>query len=207
MKMSDKKSNKKSDNKSDKKILEKEVVNFFYKKEECRSLSNFWECDIIIVDKDGNERKYESGENCFHGEKYVRIGELCENEDRKNKLLEYGKKFIKMEDRKLSGVEGKRMGGKKGFKLNDEELELWSRISIIVQNEICKYKIENYEEVRMDLFKTKGKVLIHPAMRCSEDKLKYKIWEGKGVVVDGKVEILGRNMLGNIWMAFREELL
>jgi predicted NAD-dependent protein-ADP-ribosyltransferase YbiA (DUF1768 family) len=99
------------------------------------------------------------------------------------------------------------MGGKKGLRLSDEELSIWSELSIKVQEEICIYKILNYEEVKMDLIKTKGKVLVHPALRCSEEKLKNRLWEGKGIVVDGKVEILGRNMLGNIWMSKREEMM
>jgi 5'-3' exonuclease len=38
----------------------------------------------------------------------------------------------------------------------------------------------NYEEVRNDLCKSKGMILIHPAMRCSEEKVKSILWEGKG---------------------------
>jgi hypothetical protein len=33
-----------------------------------------------------------------------------------------------------------------------------------------------------------------------------RLWEGKGVVVDGKVVVLGKNMLGNLWMSLREEV-
>jgi hypothetical protein len=31
------------------------------------------------------------------------------------------------------------------------------------------------------------------------------VWEGKGVVVDGEVVVIGRNVLGNIWMGIRGE--
>jgi hypothetical protein len=67
------------------------------------------------------------------------------------------------------------------FILNKDELELWYDESIGVQNEICKYKykFDNYEEVRNDLSKSKDKILIHPAMRCSEDKIKNRLWEGR----------------------------
>ena len=68
---------------SDKKILTAGVMNFFFKKEECRSLSNFWECDVRIVDTNGDVREYESGECCFHGEKFIRVGLLCADENRK----------------------------------------------------------------------------------------------------------------------------
>jgi predicted NAD-dependent protein-ADP-ribosyltransferase YbiA (DUF1768 family) len=186
---------------SDKKVLMKGVMNFFFKKEEGKCLSNFWECVVRI--EDGDEvREYNSGESCFHGEKFVRIGKMCEDEKRKRDLLEYGSRFLRGVCEKDGGVV-KKMGRK--FLLSKEELELWYRLSVDVQIEICKYKYENYEEVREELVKSKGKVLVHPAMRCSEEKVKTRLWEGKGVVVDGKIEVLGRNMLGNLWMNLRDE--
>jgi predicted NAD-dependent protein-ADP-ribosyltransferase YbiA (DUF1768 family) len=190
--------------KSDKKILENGVINFFDKKVEYRSLSNFCEIGVVIVDNNSGEmRAYESGEHCFHGEKYIRLGNLSENETRKSMLLEYGKKFAAPCIYK-KGSEVKKLGGKKGLLLNDDELELWSRVSMAVQIEICRYKWDHSEEVRSDLVKSKGKMLVHPAMRCSEENLKKKFWEGKGVVVDGEIVILGKNRLGNLWMQLRD---
>ena len=90
------------------------------------------------------------------------------------------------------------------FILSKEELELWYRLSIDVQIDICNYKYDNYEEVKEELVKSKGKVLIHPAMRCSEEKVKTRLWEGKGIVVDKKIEVIGKNMLGNLWMKLRD---
>ena len=101
---------------SDKKILEKGVINFFYKKEEYRSLSNFYETDIVIMDGD-ERREYESGEHCFHGEKYTRLGVMCTNENRKNVLLEYGKKFLKGVCIYNKGSEVKKLGGTMGVKM------------------------------------------------------------------------------------------
>jgi hypothetical protein len=54
--------------------------------------------------------------------------------------------------------------------------------------------------------KSRGRVLIHPAMRCSEEKVRTRLWEGKGVVVDSKIVVIGRNMLGNLWMEWREKI-
>lgn len=186
---------------SDKKILDKGVMNFFFKKEEGRCLSNFW--DSIIVIQDGNEiRNYDSGESCFHGEKFIRVGKLCKDENRKRLLLNYGSQFLRGLCDK-NGVVIKKMGRK--FILDKDELDLWNVLSIEVQKEICKYKYENYEEVRNELEKSKGKILIHPAMRCGEEKVRSKFWEGKGIVVDGKIEVIGMNMLGNLWMKMRDE--
>jgi len=72
-----------------------------------------------------------------------------------------------------------------------------------VQKEICEYKFRLYEEVRNDLLKSENKLLIHPAMRCSEEKLETRIWEGKGVVRDGKLSVIGGNELGNLWAKLR----
>jgi hypothetical protein len=185
---------------SDKKLLTHGVMNFFFKKEECRSLSNFWEC-IIVINDDDKVREYNSGECCFHGEKFIRLGKFCEDENRKKVLIEYGSKFLRGVCEK-DGAVVKKMGRK--LILDKDELELWNILSIDVQIYICKYKYENYEEVRDDLMKSKGKILIHPAMRCSEEKVKSKLWEGKGVVVDGKIEVIGMNMLGNLWMKIRD---
>jgi predicted NAD-dependent protein-ADP-ribosyltransferase YbiA (DUF1768 family) len=189
---------------SDKKILEGGVINFFNAKTEYRSLSNFWENDVIIVDN-GEIREYESGEHCFHGEKYIRLGKFSNNKTRKNALLEYGKKFIKPCIYK-KGAEVKKLGGTKGLLLNNDELELWNNESMAVQKEICRYKWEHVEEVRSDLVKSKGKLLVHPAMRCSEEKIKKKFWEGKGVIMNDEIVILGKNQLGNLWMELRDKV-
>jgi predicted NAD-dependent protein-ADP-ribosyltransferase YbiA (DUF1768 family) len=186
-------------NKTEKQMLADGVINFFSSKKEYLSLSNFWENDVTV---DG--RTYESGEHCFHGEKYIRLSEECKD-DRQKQLLDYGQTFMKPSAYK-TGAMVKKMGGKKGLLLNPNELKLWATISVEVQEKICKWKIDHYEEVRNDLQKSGDKLLVHPAMRCSEEKLGERIWEGKGVVRDGKVVVLGKNMLGNIWMKCREEM-
>ena len=188
---------------NEKKILSDNVINFFGKKEEYRSLSNFWTCDVSIINCFGHVFfSYESGEHCFHGEKYRRIGNFCKNEDRKRKLLEYATKFMKPSPYK-TGNEAKKMGGKKGLLLTNDELKLWNSLSVDVQREICDWKFDNYEEVRNDLVKSGTKILVHPALRCSEAKLKDRFWEGKAVVKNGQVEVLGSNLLGKLWMELR----
>lgn len=162
----------------DKKLLADGIINFFYKKAEYKSLSNFWKCTIIIIDE-CNVRKYDSGESCFHGEKFIRVGKLSKDKNRKEKLLDYGKTFLKDVCEKDGNIV-KKMG--RQFILNNDELQLWLNLSIRVQIEICKYKFENYEEVKNDLCKSNSKILIHPAMRNSEDKVKSRLWEGKAIM-------------------------
>jgi len=181
-------------------------INFYSGKKEYRSLSNFWEHDVSITDGD-SIRIYESGEHCFHGEKYTRLGQVCcQDESRKAKLLEYGKTFLKPSLYK-TGASAKKAGGKKGLLLSHEELELWYKIGVEVQTEICKWKFDKYEEVRADLMKSGDKILIHPALRCKEELVKYRIWEGKMVYMeDGSAEVIGENRLGKLWMELRQNL-
>ena len=163
------------------------AINFFSGKKEFRSLSNFWENDVII---DG--RVYQSGEHAFHGEKFFRIGSSQE-------MIDYAKNFLKPS---YTPALAKKMGGKKGFKLNEDELRNWSLISIEVQKEISKFKFDNYEEVRVDLLKSGTKLLIHPALRCRYPE--NCIWEGKALVNDGVITVVGKNLLGKIWMELRD---
>ena len=103
-----------------------------------------------------------------------------------------------------TGAAAKKAGGKRGLLLSHDELELWSHVSVDVQTEICKWKFDNYEEVRLDLLKSGNKILIHPALRCKEKLVKYRIWEGKMVSRDdGSAEAIGENRLGKLWMFLR----
>jgi predicted NAD-dependent protein-ADP-ribosyltransferase YbiA (DUF1768 family) len=177
-----------------------DIMTFFSSKKEYRSLSNFYKKEIVIQE----ERLYESGEHCFHGEKYIRLGLICEKEDRKKILMDYGLTFCNPSSYK-TGAMAKKMGGKKGLLLSSEELEKWDTLRLGVQEEICIYKLKTDEIVRQDIIKSGNKILIHPALRCSEEKVEKKcFWEGRAVLKDGKLVILGKNMLGTIWMSLRK---
>lgn len=175
------------------------MITFFNKKKEYRCLSNFWEGKVSIDNID-----YLSGELCFHGEKYRRLGLNSKDDNRKKILLDYSKRFCVDGDIKTSEEAKKKGGkGKNGLKLEIEELKLWNILSVEVQFEICRYKLENYEEVKEHLKKSGISILIHPALRCSDEKMKDKIWEGRMVEKNGEMVILGGNKLGNIWMKLR----
>ena len=157
-----------------------EFINFFGKKKDYRSFSNFWEGDIKIK---GN-RLYESGEHGYHGEKYFRLGNLCEDEERKQKMIEHSEGFLKPSIYKTCS-EAKKMGGKRGFGLTGDEQQHWFIIGLEMKKAKLLWKHKNYQEVRADL-------------------LKNKLEEVRRVVRDGELVILGKNMLGNIWMEIRE---
>lgn len=158
-----------------------DYIYFFSGKKAFRSLSNFWENEVVIDD-----RIYQSGEHAFHGEKLFRLGHT-----------KYANKFTKPSS--YTPHMAKQKGGENGLRLNDQELAQWANISIDVQKEICKYKLR-YEEVKEDLINSKGKLLIHQALSCRNTE--NCIWEGR--YVDGNV--VGKNLLGNIWMELRDNL-
>ena len=181
-------------------LLQSSAVNFFSGRDAFRSLSNFWECVVVL---DG--REYESGEHAFHGEKYTRTGERAEDPARRRVLLEHGRTFLRP-SQYTTGAVAKRMGGKRGLELSDAELQTWGALSLDVQFAICQWKASRYETVRDDLQRSEGKILVHPALRCSEAKLASRIWEGRAVVQDGRVVVLGRNTLGRMWMQIRDDM-
>lgn len=183
--------------------VDRDVVTFFDKKKEYRSLSNFWENPVVLY-ANGDQKRYNSGEAAFHGEKYGRLS-WESPEDRQKELANYSKKFeIGGEFGDLKGIELKRRGGKNGLKLFENELILWNQIAYEVQKEICKYKHETYQEVRKDLKKSGIKILVHPAARVSNENIKKRCWEGRVITnKQGNLEIIGKNWLGEIWMQLR----
>lgn len=181
-----------------------DVVKFFSRSKECRSLSNFWEKDVVIV---ANEitLAYESGEHCFQGEKFRRLAELCVNATRKEMMCQYAAKFLKPSG--LTLAQSKSLGTKRKFPLSaDEMANFMGGMAILMQEEICQYKIENYEEVRNDLLESGEKLLIHPALRCSDKATENKFWEGRLVERDGIKVMIGGNTLGAIWMKVRSRI-
>lgn len=175
-----------------------ESINFYSGKEAFRSLSNFWEYPVIIDD-----RQYETGEHCFHGEKYYRLGQLSNDSVRANVLTNYSKHF-QCPSRFNTPKIAKQKGGKKGLLLDMDELNQWTKLSIDVQQDICKYKFDKYQEVRQDLIKSNNKMLIHPALRKSDEYVRQNsIWEGR---YTSNGSVLGQNKLGNIWMDLRVNL-
>ena len=179
-----------------------EHICFFYRKKQFQSLSNFSPHSVTIDDS----RKYLTGEHCFHGEKYYLIGNNTTDIVRKTKLLNHAKKFVEPSNYDTA-AKAKRAGGKSGLALTEDELEFWDTINEEVQRKISQWKVDNHPEVRQDLLDTQDKILIHPAMRCSLEKLKYRKWEGRMLEEPGKKnKVVGGNKLGQIWMEIRDAI-
>lgn len=181
-----------------------EPIYFYARKQKFQSLSNFSPHPIQIIDNH-QTRKYQTGEHCFHGEKYILVSQNISHSDRKEELRVYAQKF--QEPSNLdSPILAKRAGGKKGLALTAQELKIWDSLNVELQRKICLYKLENYPDIKEELRSTQDKVLIHPALRVSKDKVKHRKWEGRLVEEDGNKKIIGANVLGNIWMELRSQL-
>ena len=183
-------------------IMSSEYICFFFRKKQFQSLSNFSPHSVTIDDS----RKYLTGEHAFHGEKYFLLSQNCTDSQRKNKLLSHSKKFVEPSSYDTA-AKAKKAGGKSGLALTKDELSVWDTLNEEVQRKISKFKVEQYPEVKKDLLDTENKILIHPAMRCSLEKLKDRKWEGRMITENGKNKVAGGNKLGQIWMDIRTSLL
>jgi len=187
-------------------LLKDRVATFVFKKEEFRSLSNFWPCLVSIVDGE-QVYQYSSGEHAFHGEKYRRLAKHSKDAARQTELNDYSKQFLRCNDGGMSALDAKRKGGKGGLRLTEPELKLWDKVSLDVQREISTWKVNTIPIVRQDLLNTGTRILVHSAMRTSEKDMVKKFWEGKAIVNEhGEIVVLGGNWLGKIWMEVRDKL-
>lgn len=188
---------------TDDQLIKDHVATFVFKKIEFQSLSNFWPCQVIIIDGE-NVFQYNCGETAFHGEKYRRLGKEANDAKRSKELLDYSVQF---KTPTMTAVQAKKKGGKSGLALSTNEMECWSKLSLDVQREISNWKANNIPQVRLDLLNTGNRILVHSAMRTSEKDLPKKIWEGKATVNEkGDIVVLGGNWLGKIWMEVRDRI-
>ena len=167
---------------------------FFSSKREGGELSNFWVGEIVL-----GGLVFPSGEHAFHGMKYHIMSQAAKDPLRKDALDTYSRLFLSPN---ISPSEAKK-AGKSSLVLYKEELDAWDQQSIAVQREICFQKYQRYPEIREILKNTGDKILIHPSL-CSDKQIANRLWEGRAKVINGKIEILGENMLGKIWMELRD---
>jgi len=173
-----------------------EVETFFSGKKILNSLSNFAPYPVQLFDIN-----YMCGENAFHAAKFIIVAEHIKESklERAEQMRNFAQQFSAPD---LKPNEAKRLG-RKGFILAQLELDIWSQKCLDIQREISMYKMNHYAKVRDDLISSKNKVLVHTAMRCNEEKAKFCFWEGKAIIKDGQLIILGQNHLGKIWMECR----
>jgi predicted NAD-dependent protein-ADP-ribosyltransferase YbiA (DUF1768 family) len=171
------------------------VETFFSKKRAFQSLSNFAQLDC-----EWEQVTYPTGESAFHAAKFITIAKHIDDKKRALELTEFAAVFS---DPHLLPKDAKKMG-KTGLRLTQDELDIWHVNCVVEQNAICESKYFKHQQVRDDIMITKNKTLVHTATRCSEEKVVNCFWEGKAVIRDGGVVILGSNWLGRVWMNIRE---
>lgn len=171
-------------------------IKFFSKSkdERVRVLSNFAELDVVLGDK-----HYKSGEHAFQSEKYICAAGLARgDEERKEKLKNHVKKIEACPLAELA----KQLGSKsKGMKMTEAECKEWNKSSIYIQFKICESKLKRHECVRELLrdHHTYGMVDgAEPVLFLhQENRGKAPYWGGR---IDKKTgELIGKNMLGEIW--------
>ena len=183
--------------------MDNKVFTFFARKKDGVEISNMFICKVVV---DG--RTYKSGEAAYHGMKFITIAENIKDEERSKILESQGKKFESNgEFGSLPQNEIKKKGNKTNFKLSPKEQSIWTKKGLDVQKKICLYKYRNHKEVREALNNTGDKLLVHPAMRVSNEKMADKIWEGRVIIDEEKncMKVLGGNKLGQIWMDIRNK--
>lgn len=187
---------------------------FSSRKTHMGELSNFYNTNVVVDHGSvGGVRVYISGEAAFHGSKFRSAATAHQSGSARGaELRAHARKFeIDGGFEELSAAQLKSKGGKtkkNGFELDERERAAWSAKCIDVQRQICQYKFDNDEAVRACLISSVQKILVHSAYRTGLAKIRECFWEGKAVLKeDGiKVEVLGRNELGKIWMEIREKM-
>tara|TARA_Y100001970_G_scaffold294296_1_gene450015 strand:- start:8384 stop:11872 length:3489 start_codon:yes stop_codon:yes gene_type:complete len=179
-------------------------LKFYSKSKEGKVLSNFADIEVVV---DG--KLYITGEHAFHGQKYISASKIYSDEiltrsddDRRIHLLNYAKKFEGKDTEFKTALDAKRGGGKRGAKLEDNEIKNWNeKDADEVQKQISLYKYENNLEVRTTLNKYKDSILIHQDNRAKSNTP----WGARVKQEQGKEdEIIGHNKLGKIWMRLVE---
>lgn len=175
--------------------LTQDILKFYSKSKIGKCLSNFFECEIKIYDKE-----YISGEHAFHGMKYFIIANNtnCPNcHKRKQELLDYSKKF-ESSNTEFTPNDAKKEGGKKGLFLTENEQKIWNEKSYDIQKLISNYKIQKFPEIKQFLKDNKNKYILHQDNRATEKT----IWGGK--ILGNK--LIGDNKLGILWMELAKML-
>lgn len=143
---------------------------------------------------------FQNGEQALSGLKYLLLSQRATDPERKELLEIYSQTFV------LNGLTPDliRRGGRRSITLTREELMFWESARIDIQREICIQKYQRYPEIR-EILKTFGFfVYISTASKnphISNKEFAARVWDGR--IVDG--EIIGKNMLGEIWMKIHTE--
>ena len=155
-------------------------------------LSNFYPAQVML-----RGLTFACPEACFHFAKFQFAASVHpEGSPRRAQLLKYAGEFLSQE---MYGPDAKRAGGKKRMPLTPEELRPWDQNCLMLQEEICRYRVANEPDLVRLLISTYPQSLLHYSRGATEDNF----WGGK--IKDGRV--IGKNNLGKLWMGLRQEII
>lgn len=192
----------------------------FYSKssdERARNLSNFSSHQICIDFKAlhpdaaeaDNAVVYPTGEHAFHGAKFRLLSLHTASTARKEELHQYSCQFEGSTLRNCimrTASAAKSAGGKNGLRLSPEELAMWERASMVVQEQICRWKIKD-EGLKDYLLSTGSTYLVHFERATGWPRYGATIlYAENSPFDDGRRWMKGDNCLGLLWMKLRDEL-
>lgn len=197
---------------------ETEYLTFYSKSSnaKARLLSNFSTHTVCIdfsslVGQSVGTATYPSGEHAFHGGKFVIISSQSGvSSSRRAELLAHSRLFegVTLKDSRFtSAAAAKEAGGRSGIRLTATEMQNWDVQSMLLQEQICREKLKDLE-IQQFLQSTCERYLVHFE--------RSRGWPRYGAMVhpaesspcnDGMQWMKGDNLLGEMWMTIREELL
>jgi len=189
----------------------------FYSKSadvKARVLSNF-STHTVTIDYNfigkNTDVSYPTGEHAFQGGKFRVLGRLLEGDlSRQNELFAHARLFEGNSLQSCSiktAAAAKAAGGKGGVRLLESEMAQWEEYSLVIQKQICSSKLV-YEDVREYLLSTEGVYLVHNERATGWPRYGAMLLKPENSPFrDGRRWMQGDNLLGDMWMTAREELI
>lgn len=157
----------------------------------------------------GDVAVYPTGEHAFQGAKFRFLIHTCLTEARKQELHHYSCLF---EGTALSSCHlrtaaaAKKAGGRNGLSLSVEELAQWEQVTMVVQEQICRCKLQD-NGIRAYLISTGLSYLVHNERAVGWPRYGATVLQAaNSPFKDGRRWMKGDNYLGLMWMKLREEI-
>ena len=148
---------------------------------------------LYPVELHGNT--YSTGEHAYQSEKFFHVSKYA-SDSRQSALIHHAHKIKSAK----TPQEAKLLGSESSFQLTDIEIEKWNNEKEDIQEKICRYKYENYNEVKHILQNTTDYLLYNDNTKLNT----VSYWGGH---INPKTKrVIGKNKLGYIWMKIRSQI-
>jgi ribA/ribD-fused uncharacterized protein len=174
---------------------------FHSRGKELAILSNFWPQRLVI-----DAKSFSCPEAYFHYAKFAAVAAAASTSARRDLMLKQAEKLTVPA---LPALAAKRIGGKgkDGLRLAEDELAVWDSARDAVQRRLLRERLAQDGAggtLEQTLLATGSAVLVHFERMASV----HSYWGGKVAAQEGggKASVVGKNMLGRMWMELRDEL-